>query len=140
MYTSSRLLWLLAAALLLQAPAWSAPDCRPLREQRDQLAGAAMQAEIALLRGIRQRICPSQEAIAVEANALAASQAGGAPLDYTAYIRCREQAEAQLQRSRPVLYRNRRGFTYYTQTGADLAREADGLQERLERACPSPSR
>jgi hypothetical protein len=135
-------IWCLAAVLLLQAqsPAWSAADCRPLLEQRDRLAGAAMQAEIALLHGIRQRLCPRQEAIAVEANALAASQAGGAQLDYTAYIRCREQAEAELQRSRPVLYRNRRGFTFYTQTGADLAREADGLQEQGERACPSSSR
>jgi hypothetical protein len=133
-------LWVLAVALLLQAPAWSAPDCRPLREQRDQLAGAAMQAEIALLHGIRQRLCPRQEAIAVEANALAAGQAAGGELDYTAYIRCREQAEAQLQRSRPVLYRNRRGFIFYTQTGADLAREADALQERVERECPPSSR
>ena len=131
---------LLAAVLLLQAPAWSTPDCRPLREQRDRLAAEAMQAEIALLHGIRQRLCPHQEALAVEANALAAGQAGGAQLDYAAYIRCREQAEAELQQSRPVLYRNRRGFTYYTQTGADLAREADGLEERLERACPSPLR
>lgn len=130
----------MAAALLLQPPAWSAPDCRPLREQRDRLAAEAMQAEIALLHAIRQRLCPRQEALAVAANALAASQAGGAQLDYTAYIRCREQAEAELQSSRPVLHRNRRGFTYYTQAGADLAREADGLQERLERACPSPSR
>jgi hypothetical protein len=136
---------LLAAVLLISPPAWAGPHCQALRQQRDQLARAAMQAEIALLQSVRQRLCPRQEALATAANAGAAQtpQQGPQeepleqPLDYGAYIRCREQAEAELRRSRTVLHRSQRGFTFYTAEGARLAAEADGVQEQLQGQCSS---
>ena len=132
MYTSTRFSLALAAVLAV-APLAAAEDCRSLREQRDQLASQAMQAEIVLLHALRQRLCPQQEAEATQANAQA-------PLDYGTYIRCRERAEAQLQRSRPVLHRNRLGFTYYTADGARSAQQADALQVSIDRLCsPSPA-
>lgn len=45
------------------------PECRALRERRNQLAAAAMQAEIALVLATRRRLCPRQEALAEQANA-----------------------------------------------------------------------
>lgn len=51
-------------------PAGAAEACRALKEQRDQLARQAMQSEIALLHGIRQRLCPQQEALASARHAL----------------------------------------------------------------------
>lgn len=131
---------MLLAAVLMAAPLWGAEDCLDLYERRDQLARQAMQPEIVLLHDLRQRLCPQQEAIATEANALAAKPAGDALLDYGAYIHCREQAEAQLQLSRPVLYRNRLGFTYYTPAGARLGREVDALQARTEALCSTSER
>jgi hypothetical protein len=136
---------LLAALVLISAPAWAGPDCQALRQQRDQRARAAMQAEIALLQRVRQRLCPREEALATAANAGAEQppQEGPQeeppeqPLDYGAYIRCREQAETELRRSRPVLHRNQRGFTFYTAEGARLAAEADGVQEQLRGRCGS---
>lgn len=94
-----------------------------------------MQAEIVLLQAVRQRLCPQQEAQAAAANALAAAAAQPAPLDYEAYIRCRERAEAQLRRSRPVLYTSLHAFPYYTPSGARLVRQADDLQRRFEAQC-----
>lgn len=96
--------------------------CRVLKEQRDLLARQAFEAEIAVLHRLRLQICPRQEA------------ADQSELDYGAYVRCRHQAEAQLERSRPVLYRNSLGFTYYTPAGARLARQADALMP--QQACP----
>jgi len=55
--------------------------------------------------------------------------------DYTAYLECRRRAETQLQRGRPVLYSNRRGFSFYTSSGARLARQADALQQQLDAGC-----
>lgn len=86
------------AALLITTAAQAAPDCLALRSQRDQLATQAMQAEIALLQELRQRLCPGEET--------------RQPLNVGAYIHCREAAELQLQRTRPILYRNRKGFTF----------------------------
>lgn len=60
---------------------------------------------------------------------------GEEDLDYTAYLECRRSAEMQLQRSRPELYTNLRGFRFYTSTGARLARQADALQQRLATGC-----
>jgi hypothetical protein len=128
---------LLAAAAMAVAPALAQPDCRALKEQRDQRMHQAMQAEIALLQTIRTRLCPAEEAQAAAANALAPGHAAGTPLDYSAYIRCRQRAEARLQRSRPVLHRNLRGFAFYTPEGARLASDADGLQLEHERRCRS---
>jgi hypothetical protein len=131
--------FLLAAAAMAVAPALAQPDCRALKERRDQRMHQAMQAEITLLQSIRARLCPAQEAQAAAANALAPGHAAGTPLDYSAYIRCRQRAEAHLQRSRPVLYRNTRGFAFYTVEGARLASEADGLQLEHDRRCrPNP--
>jgi len=134
--------FVLAGALAagLAAPVGAADPCRALKEQRDQLARQAMQAEIALLHALRQRLCPQQEALATEAHAGAADQAiGASQLDYSAYISCRQQAEAQLQGSRSVLHRNLAGFTFYTAEGARLARQADGFQTQLDRQCISPT-
>lgn len=139
METSTRVL-LLLAAVLRTAPLWAAEDCQALRERRDQLARQAMQLEIALLHDVRQRLCPQQEAAATEANALVAQPSVDPPLNYEAYIRCRARAEAQLQRSRPVLYRNRLGFPYYTAAGARLAQEADAQRATIDPRCPISSR
>ncbi len=134
----------MALAALLAASAWGAAawgqaDCRALGDQRDQLARQAMQAEIALLHALRQRLCPQQEALASAANALSADAPQASPFDYAGYIRCRARAEAQLERSRPVLFRNRLGFTFYTAPGARLAREADARHSQRERDCPAPA-
>lgn len=121
----------------------AAESCQALRERRDQLAQGAMQAEVALSQDLRQRLCPRQEALAARAQAGAAEPPAAPRLerdseegvDYAAYIRCRRQAEAELRRSRPVLYRNQRGFPFYAEQGASLARQADGLQSRLTSLC-----
>lgn len=129
----------MAMALVLAmalAPARALDDCRALKELRDQRMQQAMQAEITLLQSLRQRLCPREEAQAAAANALAPGQGAGTALDYSAYIRCRQRAEAHLQRSRPVLHRNQRGFVFYTPQGARLAAEADGLQQQHDRRCP----
>ena len=128
-----------AFAAGLAAPVDAADPCRALKEQRDQLSRQAMQAEIVLLHALRQRLCPEQEGLATEAHAGAADQLTGSRLDYAAYIHCRQQAEAQLQRSRPVLHRNVANFNFYTAEGARLARLADGLKPQLDRQCNPPS-
>ena len=96
------------------APAWCL-DCLALQLRRDALMREAFQEEVAVLQRLRLQLCPLQE------------QAAGADLDYATYVRCRHQAEARLERARPILYRNRLGFTYYTPVGARLARDADAL-------------
>jgi hypothetical protein len=127
------------SSLLITMAAQAAPDCLTLKGQRDQLARRAMTAEITLLHAFRQRLCPSDEERATQSNALASGTTARKPFNYEAYIRCREQAETQLQRSRPVLYRNGRGFTFYTPEGSRLAREADGVQELADRTCTPPA-
>lgn len=122
----SRLLGCVLIALALQPAAW-AGDCQALQQQRDQLAARAMQAEVARVHALRQQLCPQQEALAT------ADTSSG--LDYGAYIRCRQQAEAQLQASQPVLYTNRHGFPLFTPEGARLAREADALAVQQQRDC-----
>ncbi|MFM7264778.1 MAG: hypothetical protein ACKOZW_04130 [Cyanobium sp.] len=83
---------------------------------------------------------PPQEATATGANALAREPSPETPFDYGAYIRCREQAEARLLRTRPVLYRNRLHFPYYTLAGARWAQEADALQATVDSVCPPSQR
>lgn len=126
------------AGLLLVLPARAATPCQALKEQRDQVARDAMQAEIALVHSVRLRLCPQEETLAEQANALAAGPSTAPQLNYGAYIRCRQRAEALLQRSRPVLYRNLLGFSFYTPAGAALARQSDALQQRLRNTCSSP--
>lgn len=132
----SRASSLLAAVLLLSAPAWADSGREALQRQRDQLARAAMHAETDLLHSVRQRLCPRKEAQAAAANAGAEQALQEQPLDYGACIRCREQDEIELQRSRPVLHRHQRGFTFYTAAGARLAAESDGLQDQLAHESP----
>ncbi|MEB3302381.1 MAG: hypothetical protein VKN56_10490 [Cyanobacteriota bacterium] len=109
--------------------AW-ARDCQAQQQQRDQLAARSMQAEVARLHALRQTLCPQQEALATSG-----ATEGRPALDYGAYIRCRQQAESELQASQPVLYENRQGFTFFTPEGARMAREADALTVQQQRDC-----
>ena len=115
--------------------------CRALREQREALASKAMAAELILVRQVRERICGqlSRQADRANANELPPAVDGGEPAtDYQAWIQCRQQSEQVLKASHPVRYRNRLGFTYYTTSGASLARRADDVQRSLlAEACPA---
>jgi hypothetical protein len=134
---------------LLGAPclAADAASCRALRERRDSLGERAMQEEIALVKKMRERTCPAlnRAAEAANANAGAGATAGAfgteqnfAPIDYGALIDCRRRAEAQLERTHPMLYRNRLQFTFFTAAGADLARQADAVARQMgESGCPA---
>lgn len=142
--------WLCAAAIVVMNGSllWSLvqgagtthaappPDCAALKGERDTLASQAMQAEIALVTSTRAQICPRVEHQAELAN----SHLNAGRLNLEAFIRCRQQAEAKLQRSRPVLYTNQRGFSFYTAEGSRRAREADALQTDLDRGCSPPGR
>jgi hypothetical protein len=129
----TRVQWIGLVTAALLVPAHAAPECRALRDRRDQLSRAAMQAEIVLVQATRRQICPAQELLAEQANA--GEPPGAEQLDFSAYIRCRRQAEAHLQRTRPILYRNQRAFPYYTAEGARLVADADTLQEQVDRHC-----
>jgi hypothetical protein len=103
-------------------------------DQRNALAEQAMKAEIALVRSVRERICPvlSQQADGANAN-----DRNEPTIDYQALIVCRYKAEEQLLRSRRVLYVNRQRFRFYTAAGAKLAQQADGLDQELrDQECP----
>jgi hypothetical protein len=118
---------LLAAALLvLGGVAQAAPPslCRPWREERESLAQQAMAAEIGLVQQTRQRLCPELERQASAANA---DQRDYGPINYQALIDCRRRAEAVLRTNKAVLYRNDRGFLFYTAEGARLARRSDAV-------------
>lgn len=122
------------------ALAGSLENCRQRRLQRDDLASRSMQAEIVLLQELRDRICPVLRRQADAANA-ANPQANrtGESIDYQALLLCRRRAEQLLERTRPVLYRNRLGFLYYTPSGAALARQADAVALTMATAeanCP----
>lgn len=128
------LVWVVLTALSGGARAADGgEECRWRRQQRDALASAAMEQEIALARTLRGRLCPDLAARAEGANA---KDGQYAPIDYGAWSRCRLQAERQLEASRPVRYRNSQGFTFYTSEGATLARQADEhLRDLKERRC-----
>jgi hypothetical protein len=126
----------LSLACLLAAPAMAADReaCRNLLDQRNALAEQAIKAEIALVRTIRERICPVLSKQADRANANDRSEL---TIDYQALLDCRHKAEEQLLRSRRVLYVNRQRFRFYTAAGAKLARQADGLDQELRnQECP----
>jgi hypothetical protein len=117
------LLPLLMGAGILQVDSY----CTTFQNQRDQLATQALLAEIFLLLNIRRRLCPQEETLAEQDNANLngkGSRTSGADLDNGAYIRCRQQAELLLRRTRPVLYRNQQAFLFYTPERARLAHEA----------------
>ena len=129
-------LTLLLSCWWLAAPAMAAEleACRNLLDQRNALAEQAMKAEIALVRSVRERICPvlSQQADGANAN-----DRNEPTIDYQALIVCRHKAEEQLLRSKRVLYVNRQQFRFYTAAGAKLAWQADGLMQPLrDRECP----
>lgn len=131
---AARLVLLAPLTLALAAQAAPSAECRPWRERREALAGQAMAAEIALVRRLRQRLCPKEEEQAAGANA---DERRYGVIDYSALIACRQQAETELKRDWPVLYRNRRGFVFYTSQGAALARQADGVEQQgRDRGCP----
>ena len=121
--------WLTAPVMAAELEA-----CRNLLDQRNALAEQAMKAEIALVRSVRERICPvlSQQADGANAN-----DRNEPTIDYQALIVCRYKAEEQLLRSRRVLYVNRQRFRFYTAAGAKLAQQADGLDQELrDQECP----
>ena len=120
--------WLVAPAMAAELEA-----CRNLLDQRNALAEQAMKAEIALVRSVRERICPvlSQQADGANAN-----DRNELTIDYQALIECRHKAE-ELLRSKRVLYVNRQRFRFYTAAGAKLAQQADGLDQELrDQECP----
>jgi predicted ATPase len=128
-------LTLLLSCWWLAAPAMAAEleACQNLLDQRNALAEQAMKAEIALVRIIRERICLVLSQQADRANA---NDRNEPTIDYRALIDCRHKAEAQLLRSQRVLYVNRQQFRFYTAAGAKLARQADGLDQKLrDREC-----
>ena len=104
------------------AGAATGEECWQLRQERDGVATASMEQELALARAIRKRLCPELSARAEVANA---RDGRFTPIDYGALGRCRLEAERQLEAGHPVLYRNSQGFTFYTAAGAALARQAD---------------
>ena len=113
--------WLTAPVLAAELEA-----CRNLLDQRNALAEQAMKAEIALVRTIRERICPvlSQQADGANAN-----DRNEPTIDYQALLECRHKAEEQLLRSQRVRFVNHQQFRFYTAAGAQLARQADGLDQ-----------
>lgn len=115
--------WLAAPAMAAEFEA-----CRNLLDQRNALAEQAMKAEIALVRTIRERICP---ALSQRADGANANDRNELTIDYQALLDCRHKAEEQLLRSQRVLYVNRQQFRFYTAAGAKLARQADGLAQEL---------
>ena len=124
----------MAVATLLGSGPLSAAElslCRALREQRAAIASEAMQAEITLVQRLREQICPqlNQQAEAAHAGGTADPAIA---IDYQALIHCRHRAEQRLERQRPLLYTNRRGFRYYTAAGARLARQADAKELTLQ--------
>ena len=130
-----QVLTLSLACCWLAAPAMAAESvaCRNLLDQRNALAEQAMKAEIALVRTIRERICPvlSQQADGANAN-----DRNELTIDYQALLDCRHKAEEQLLRSQRVHYVNRQQFRFYTAAGAKLARQAAGLDQELrDREC-----
>jgi hypothetical protein len=93
-----------------------------------------MTAEIALVQEVRGRLCPELRRRADGANA---RDQEFTPIDYQALLLCRRRAEQLVERTRPVRYRNRLGFTFYTAGGADLAAQADGVDRQMqEQSCP----
>lgn len=128
-------LTLLLSCWWLAAPVMAAEleACRNLLDQRNALAEQAMKAEIALVRTIRERICPL---LSKQADGANANDRNELTIDYQALIDCRHKAEEHLLRSQRVLYVNRQQFRFYTAAGAKLARQADGLDQELpDREC-----
>ncbi|MGA1302936.1 MAG: hypothetical protein ACO3ZD_02740 [Cyanobium sp.] len=111
--------------------------CRLLRTQRDGLASAAMEEEMALVRSVRAGICPDLARQAEAANARDLGYVQADAFDYAEWTRCRQEAEHTLRGSKPPRYRNHKGFVFYTHQGAHLAERADQLGASLKASeCP----
>jgi hypothetical protein len=113
--------------------------CQILQDQRTAIAAMAMAEEIALAMAYRERICPALNQQAALANANSQPRSTGnpgsqasAPIDYDALIHCRQTAEQQLEHDNRILYRNRLGFSFYTDRGAEAARQADRLSGQMQ--------
>jgi hypothetical protein len=127
---------LLLLLLALPAGAVDRERCRQLRERRDELGRQALEAELVLVRRIRGQLCPELSRRAEAANAV---EEDFEPIDFGALRRCRQRTEERLAATRPVLTRNRLDFPFYTERGAELARQADQVDRRMEReGCPTP--
>jgi len=119
------------------AQAGDLQSCRQLRTQRDGLASAAMEQEMALVRSVRAGICPDLARQAEAANARDLGYAPAKAFDYAEWSRCRQDAEHRLKGSQPLRYRNQQGFVFYTHQGAHLAARADQLSSSLQASeCP----
>ncbi len=130
----SRVLLLMFLLLALPAGAYDRVACRDLRDRRDGLGREALELELELVRRIRRQLCPELSRLAEAANAV---EEEFEPIDFGALRRCRRQTEERLAATRPVLFRNRLEFPFYTERGAGLARQADRLAGRMEReGCP----
>lgn len=125
---------LLGVLLLAPALAGTLEQCRDLRQRRDALAAEAMAAEIVLAQELRERLCPELNRQAEGSNA---NDQVFVPIDYEALRLCRRRAEQLIERTRPVRYRSRVAFTFYTTAGAVLAEKADAVAgEMQEQSCP----
>jgi hypothetical protein len=104
--------------------AWAATleECRQLRQRRDSLAVRAMEEELQLVRAFRAKRCP---ALSTQAEGANANDQRFTPINYASWNTCRREAERELEASQKVRHRNRQGFTFYTSSGAELARQAD---------------
>lgn len=102
--------------------------CQALRQEHDALAAQAMAAEIALARQVRAQICPALQRQVEQANGTGEALE---PLAISAWIHCRQRAEAALERHNPILYRNPQGFPYYSSSGAALAAQAEQRRATL---------
>jgi hypothetical protein len=125
---------LLGGLLLSPALAGTLEQCRGLRQRRDALAAEAMAAEIVLVQELRGRLCPELNRQAEGSNA---NDRVFVPIDYEALRLCRRRAEQLIERTRPVRYRSRLAFTYYTTAGALLAERADAVAGDMRgQSCP----
>jgi hypothetical protein len=123
------LLFTALLAVPAMAMAGSQESCWALLDERNAIGERAMQVEIDLVKQTRRQLCPKLEQQAEGANALTGRFE---PVDYEALLQCRHRAERRLARNRPVLYRNRQAFIFYTSEGARLARQADALTTSLQ--------
>ncbi|WP_254940106.1 hypothetical protein [Cyanobium sp. Morenito 9A2] len=93
---------------------------------------------IALVRQVGERLCPGLSRQAVVANAADNTYT---PLDLQALIDGRHRAEAELQHSQPVLYRDRFALEFFTPRGEALAAQADAISLTLRhQGCPYGNR
>lgn len=118
----------------LHVGAETTDGCRVLRERRDGLAYQAMERELAMVRSYRAKLCPLLALRAESANAMDAlhSESHMPPINYAEWSACRLRAERQLEAHHKVRYLNRQRFTFYSESGAALAAEADRVEVAIQ--------